>query len=685
MTYTRKTKWLAVLLTVAMLAVMLPAVMLTAAEVDPNAPESLKAENGNLAIGATVISTFGEGSAAGHGDGNWQWDARLLNDGNLNNTDYTGQLGNGGYHSLPGSVGYGAVSTRLREEWVGLDFGSAKVFDQVVIYPCRDTDGLVHSFPNAFTIDISNDKETWTTVYAGGNDGVAFEFAPLTFRFSDVEARYVRLRSLSLSPDKNNAYYMKLCEFGVMDANASYCPNYALTANVSSSAYHGDGATWSLGGINDGNQCNFNTAQDRGQFVGWHTNTGAYGQDGWITFDMGESKKIDQVVVYPGTERFKHGVQGDGSYIDNLYLPAKFTVQTSDDNATWTDVATLDTMPTTYQPVTMTFEPKEARYVRVYMTKTDQPIKLSEIEIYDTTAIVDPAEVVIPAIGENVALGAKAIYSTFINSGGWNTANLNNGVIEGDGGFTSGQGATNWAGVQFEKLTKVNQITLYSAAVSGADVGAWSGIPKSFTVEYSTNGKTWTAVQSVTLDSVPAGQTAVTVNFDAVVALAIRVNGTEFYPKKTDGDRTYLQVAELEVKLVATELSTDEFFAGYLQNRSATDADGKLVSGKHDLRMVLVGDMAKLDTISVAEIALIFTLKEGGTKTFDFVLGGNDNDFGLYKTITASGEVYEAAEGDAIFGAIIKNIPDGAYTDVSVVITNANGGAELYTGSTSVE
>ena len=143
-------KWLAIVLAVCMLAALLPAFLSFAEErVDAEYEAALTQEAGNLAIGAAIISQYGA-----HNDGNWGWSINNLNDGTTNYTGVGGQIGNGGYHTNPGA----GLQGGKHSEWVGYDFGAPTEFNTVVLYPCRESDGKVHSFPNTFSVQISSNN-----------------------------------------------------------------------------------------------------------------------------------------------------------------------------------------------------------------------------------------------------------------------------------------------------------------------------------------------------------------------------------------------------------------------------------------------------------------------------------------------------------------------------------------------
>ncbi|MBQ7365265.1 MAG: discoidin domain-containing protein [Clostridia bacterium] len=684
MKYTQKTKWLAVLLAASMLVALLPAFFSFATEgaYEEN-PASLTKENGNLAIDASVISQYGA-----HNDAPWLWDIERIHNGSMDTVPGE-QIGNGGYHSFT-AIPLGnnrATGEKNHSEWVGYDFGEPTTFDTVVFYPCRDSDGICHAFPNTFSIDISSNGEDWITVKFVGDYGIP-AFGPLTFRFEEVTAQYVRLNALSLNKDVNGAYYLKFSEFAVF--NTDYVPdpqnpNYATSATVTSSPYHTDPGSWWLEAINDGNRYNVNqsTANDRkdfGQYIGWHTSTAvAQSEDAWIAFDLGSVKKVDRVVVMPGTERFVHGLQQDGSYLDNLHLPTSIKIETSENGSDWSELTALTSVPNTYAPIVIDFTATETQYVRVYMTRTTH-VKLSEIEIIDTTTTVGEEEedtTVVTKPDENLALDASLFYTSYIGvPGAWDPSFLNNGVIEEDGGFTTGKlTSTNagYVGYEFDHLTTVNKVILYACKTNEGDIGTWSGLLKTFKLEYSPDGFNWYLLSEVTHATVPASNAVLELSFAAVNAKFIRINATDLYAKTSDYNEKYIQLAEMEVWYTeeSSTLSTDDTVSAYLQTKPATDKDGAAVKGFEDLRIILVGNMEALSEFRSVTVTVTFELSEGGVKTLTKVLGGENSDYKLYQKITAAGETYVAAEGSAIFGNVITDIPVDAYTAIAIEITDS--------------
>ena len=700
MTYTNRTKGLAILLAVCMLAVLLPAFLSFAASdlpgpyneaylTDPDTSYNEKlSSDANLAKGATVSSQYGA-----HGDGNWGWNIASVTDGKTNylykQDGSRWQVGNGGYHTLPGGSigGRDAATTRKRTEWVKIDMGVKKTFNTVEIYPCRDGDNTCRAFPSTFDVDVSVDGETWMNVaHVGDLVYATDEYAPVTVQFDEVTAQYVRVNALTLNKDINGCYYMKLSEIAVFNREReAYCPNYALDASVSSSPCHNDGATWSLAGIHDGNRYNINLMDGEfGQYVGWHTGLNASGA-AWIAFDLKAVKTVDKVVVVPATERYKE--QNGGTYEDRLSLPQSIVIETSENGNDWSELTRLETMPTAYAPIEFTFTPTDTQYIRVYMPRNGH-VKLSEIEIYDSTkSATGSVEEIVAVKDQNLALGATPVYSGVVNAEGWDPSKLNNGTVDPSGGFTSEMNpARAYAGYKFSSKTTVNKLVLYSAQLGDADIGLWSGLPKSYTVMYTNDGGlSWNVAASGTNATVPNGQEPMTITFDTIVATEIRVYADELYAKVSDFNHKYLQLAEMEVWYTdqSTELKAGDPISAYLQTRPATDKDGALVEGFEDFRIVLVGDMEKLAAVKSATVTVTFTLGGETVKTLTRVLGGANSQYSLYKSITAAGETYTAAEGSAIFGNVITDIPNGAYDALSIeIVDNADPSNIIYQGYT---
>ena len=666
------TKLLAILLTLSMLVVLLPAFFSMASETDLTKTSEMPAEwtESNLATGATVIF-----QTAPHGDANWGWDGTgsTLNDNSLNYVEAHDT--NGGFHSNSAIFGVN------HSEWVGFDFGEEKTFDTLAVWPCQDAAGsdLCPGMPNAFAVEVSNNNSDWARVYEAYDYSIP-TFGPQLINFKEVSARYVRFVALSCNYGVNWA--IKLCEIGVY--NTDYVPtvtaapeNVALSAATDSNSSHTDGP-WKLSNINDGDRYNFNTSGwDYGQFCGYHSSPAhGAGSEVYISFDLGAKKPINQMVIIPGTERYRNPDRSD-----NFHFPSDYQVRISEDGLTWTSIVNVTGATLTdYQPIVLDFDKIETQYVQFYMPSIPEGyVKISEIELYDTTNPVLPGvdNTVITTPDVNLALGAKVIYATITQNGDWQEGFLNNGIVETNGGFTTNMGSdVQWVGFEFPHPTTLNKLVLYPAYSGDPADTEWSGIPRTFKVQYSNDNMNW---ETIAFGSAPAdatSQTPITVTFETVVAKYIRIWSDDIYGKPSDtGGAKRVQMAEMEAWYEPDKLAASDKFAAYLQEKDSDTA------GCKDLRVILVANLKNLSDCAAAEVKITFTLAEGGSKTLVKTLGGTSSDYTLYRSITAGEDRYTAAEGCGIFGNIITGIPVGAYTGITVTVTDIASGTELFTAS----
>ncbi len=566
-------KILSMLLAAAMLLAVAPmAVSAYEADQISDIEAKLTSEAGNLAVGKTVIYS----SAIPEGRNN-DWAPSKLNDGSLNYNATSHETC--GFHSQHAAFdGDSAVIGKNHEEWAGVDFGEETEFDTLVVYPNRPqdsdfegTNGTCPSFPNAFRVQVSNDGESWSTltITVNGDDANAAQTIynfdppapePVTINFTAVKARYVRFVGVSLNW-LAEGFYMKLSELAVY--NKGFKPGeYTYSENVlakkpltvvAGGAHEDVASNWHLVNINNGDRyemVTFGGNNDYGQFAGFHSMP-AQQEKLAIDFELGEGTTLNQFIIYPGTEKFSgtaHNNNGD----HKIYFPANFTVEVSTDGQNWTKVVDKTGYSVTeYAPQVFEFDKVTATYLRFSMLNLTDYVKLSEIEAYDTTKTLtaNKDEVVVKE-KTNVAIGATVIASGVINSGDWNVANLNNGVLETKGGFTSTEGATDtalWVGYDLGAVTKINSIVLTSALSTDERDAEWSGIPKKFEIQTSTNGFNWNTIKTCTNKNVPEFSKAYTYSFNEVDARYVRIVAVENYAKGSDGNKSYIQLAEMEV------------------------------------------------------------------------------------------------------------------------------------------
>jgi hypothetical protein len=101
-------------------------------------------------------------------------------------------------------------------EWVTIDLGAAVTFNRFVIFP-RDDDTRPetggHGFPNAFSLEVSQDGVQWTSV----GDYTQYPFTGTQaqrFRLPEQTARYVRMTGTGLNLVEG-LYRMQLAEFEI--------------------------------------------------------------------------------------------------------------------------------------------------------------------------------------------------------------------------------------------------------------------------------------------------------------------------------------------------------------------------------------------------------------------------------------------------------------------------------------
>ena len=116
------------------------------------------------------------------------------------------------------------------------------------------------------------------------------------------------------------------------------------------------------------------------------------GVDQWVAFDLGSSKPVDTVVLYPRTAT-SDDPAGDGT--DGAHFPRSFAVQVSEDGTTWSTVHEVTAQPDPGpRPQTLRFDTTQARYVRVQVSELGRPtveegrlgfyrLQLAEVQVFE--------------------------------------------------------------------------------------------------------------------------------------------------------------------------------------------------------------------------------------------------------------------------------------------------------------
>jgi uncharacterized repeat protein (TIGR02543 family) len=133
-----------------------------------------------------------------------------------------------------------------------------------------------------------------------------------------------------------------------------------------------------------------------------------------------------------------------------------------------------------------------------------------------------------------------------------------------------------------------------------------------------------------------------------------------------------VSVAGATENVQSLSCSSSAYFSAYYQTRSSSAG-----SGYYDARFIFVGNMKKLAEIDEMSVTITFYLNGTAIRQVKGVLGGSSGTYTLYSAITASGEIYVAADGSSIFGQQITGIPQNAFDNFNLLITNKETGETL--------
>ncbi len=133
-----------------------------------------------------------------------------------------------------------------------------------------------------------------------------------------------------------------------------------------------------------------------------------------------------------------------------------------------------------------------------------------------------------------------------------------------------------------------------------------------------------------------------------------------------------ISTADAENNVIKLSCSDSQAFLPYYQTKS-NDAD----AAKKDLRFVFVANREKLENIGSANVEITFYSGGNAVRSIGGTLGGTDGDYKLFTALTAAGDIYAAEANSALFGQEIIGIPDGAYDNFTVKITDGTSGDTL--------
>ena len=471
--------------------------------------------------------------------------------------------------------------------------------------------------------------------------------------------------------------------------------NLAYGAGVYANWSEHEGSGFNKDLITDGT-LNGNYAGAHG--MAWHSgNSQDFSRPTWIAIDFGKEVTIDNVVIYP---------RSDGSTFSAM--PNAFSLVVSDSNldadgnvwigegCSYAEPNRISYMPTgttIYEqyaiektvdgskPVVCQFEAVTTQYLVFYSLSQYGPwrsTELCEIAAYNNgyTPVSD---------NSNIALGKPVTASSSHEGGPWSSANLTDGdrynfnydlsnrndhgqYTGYHSGLDTASGETVTLDIDLGAASTFDSITLWPSTCkySTTETDTVStNFPSNYTIQVSDDGASWETVVTVTAgisEYAPVTHTLA----EAVTAQYVRMAIVK--------GENHIQIAELEITSTTktpdtpaepeTLTSGDKLFAVNYQTRDAAE-------GYHDMRIVIVANEEKLSEISsTATVTVTFVLESGAELYLENTLGGAKSDYGLYRKVTASGDVYTAAEGYCLFGNVVTNIPNGAYTSVSVTIVD---------------
>ncbi|MEU7891924.1 discoidin domain-containing protein [Nonomuraea sp. NPDC049152] len=249
-------------------------------------------------------------------------------------------------------------------EWIQLDLGAARPLSRVDLHPRSDGSNTGLGFPVDFTVQVSADGSSWTTVATRTGfprPGAGAQ----TFPFPTANVRYVKVTGTNLSTDQLGHYHMQLAEIEAVGGNLA--AGRPVTAS-SSVEYRNEG--WLRTNLTDGSRSAL------WHSMGWSSLPGTASRTEWAAVDLGGPSLVSRVDLY---------ARSDGENTGNGF-PVDFTVQVSADGSSWTTVATRTGHPrpgATAQA--FSFPQVTARHIRVVGTgHRNDPyhMQLAELEVH---------------------------------------------------------------------------------------------------------------------------------------------------------------------------------------------------------------------------------------------------------------------------------------------------------------
>ena len=140
-------------------------------------------------------------------------------------------------------------------------------------------------------------------------------------------------------------------------------------------------------------------------------------------------------------------------------------------------------------------------------------------------------------------------------------------------------------------------------------------------------------------------------------------------------DAAYAELSLAYNDLVTLVGNKDADYSAYISVRKNVQS--------HDIRFVIAADLDALMLRSSLTVSIAFETEDGirqGSYTLD---AEGREDFLLYYRVTGAGKTYEAVPEQSLFGFVVTEIPDDAWTRVTLTVSD--GETVLFTGSCRYE
>lgn len=246
--------------------------------------------------------------------------------------------------AVDGDTGTRWSSQFADPQWIQVDLGSRATIDQVTL--TWET-----AYARAFTVQVSDNATSWTTIYTTATGTGGTQVLPVT-----GQGRYVRVNMTA----RATQWGYSLWEFQVFGTTSGTPSAGLLSYNkpATASTFQDDGMC---------SQCTPAKATDFDPATRWATSaTNGWVDPGWITVDLGAPATISKVVL-----------QWDPAYA------VSYQLQVSDDNATWRTIYSTTAGKGFKETLTVT---GTGRYVRMYGTQRSNGYGYSlwEFQVYGT-------------------------------------------------------------------------------------------------------------------------------------------------------------------------------------------------------------------------------------------------------------------------------------------------------------